>query len=65
MTTTVTVHVNGRYRATVIRNDEAPVTVEGNYNGRSGEKTFSLPHPANATFKISEVEVAAGDERSA
>jgi hypothetical protein len=36
MTTTVKVHVNGKYRATVIQDDREPVIVEGNYNGGSG-----------------------------
>lgn len=64
MTTTVKVHVNGKYRATVKQGDREPVTVEGNYNGGSGEKSFSLPHPAKATFEITEVQVAEGDERA-
>ncbi|UGY13766.1 hypothetical protein HAP48_0035120 [Bradyrhizobium septentrionale] len=57
MTTTVTVHVNGRYRASVKQDDGEPVIVEGNYDGSpnpSGEARFHLPHPANSTFEISE-----------
>lgn len=54
MTTTVKVHVNGRYRATVKQDGKDPVIVEGNYNGGTGEKHFYLPHPAKATFEISE-----------
>ena len=54
MTTTVKVHVNGRYRATVKQDDKLPVVVEGNYNGGSGEQSFHLPHPATGTFVISE-----------
>jgi len=62
MTTTVKVHVNGRYRAHVIqRNAEgsavATRVVEGNYDGSpnpSGEHTFYLSHPANNTFEITE-----------
>lgn len=57
MTTTVKVHVNGRYRATVKQDDREPVVVDGNYEGSpnpSGEKSFWLPHPAKATFEISE-----------
>ena len=65
MTTTVKVHVNGKYRATVKQDALDPVTVEGNYNGGSGEKSFSLPHPATGTFVISEEQVAEGDERPA
>jgi hypothetical protein len=64
MTTTVKVHVNGKYRATVKQDDRDPVTVEGNYNGGSGEKHFYLPHPAAGTFVISEEAVADGDERA-
>lgn len=63
MTTTVKVHVNGKYRATVVQDDGEPVEIEGNYNGGSGERSFSLPHPANAVFEISEKQVAEGDER--
>jgi hypothetical protein len=65
MTTTIKVHVNGKYRATVRQEGRDPVTVEGNYNGGSGEKSFSLPHPAKAAFYISEERVADGDEREA
>lgn len=65
MTTTVTVHVNGKYRATVRQDDNEPVIVEGNYNGGSGEKQFYLPHPAKGTFEISEEQVQEGDERPA
>jgi hypothetical protein len=62
MTTTIKVHVNGRYRATVTQvNGDGrqfePVVVEGNYEGSpnpSGEWTFGLPHPAAATFEITE-----------
>jgi hypothetical protein len=62
MTTTVKVHVNGRYRATVTQIDSDgrrrdPVVVDGNYGGSpnpSGEKSFYLPHPAAATFEVSE-----------
>lgn len=64
MTTTVRVHVNGRYRATVKQTDEygehEPVVVEGNYEGSpnpGGERSFSLPHPASAMFEITEEEV--------
>lgn len=63
MTTTVKVHVNGKYRATVKQNGLDPVMIEGNYNGGSGEKAFYLPHPAKAVFEISEEPVADGDER--
>ena len=65
MTTTVKVHVNGKYRATVIQDGREPVIVEGNYNGGSGEKSFYLPHRAKGTFVGSEEQVAEGDERPA
>lgn len=65
MTTTVKVHVNGKYRASVKQDGGESVTVEGNYNGGSGEKSFYLPHPAKATFDISEEQVRDGDERPA
>ena len=65
MTTTIKVHVNGKYRATVKQDDLEPVVVEGNYNGGSGEKSFYLPHPAKGTFEISEEYVVEGDERAA
>lgn len=63
MTTTVSIRVNGKYRATVVQNDGEPVTIEGNYNGGSGERSFSLPHPATGTFVVTEEQVADGDER--
>lgn len=65
MTTTVRVHVNGKYRATVKQDDRDPVTVEGNYNGGSGEKSFCLSHPARGTFVVTEEPVSPGDERPA
>lgn len=65
MTTTVKVHVNGKYRATVSQDGCEPVVVEGNYNGGSGEKSFYLSHPAAGTFVVSEEQVAEGDERPA
>jgi hypothetical protein len=63
MTTTVQVHVNGKYRAHVTvsnKTDETgsqTVIVEGNYEGSpnpSGNQNFYLAHPAEATFRISE-----------
>lgn len=65
MTTTVKVHVNGKYRATVKQDDYEPVIVEGNYNGGSGERSFALRHPAKGTFVVTEEQVAEGDERPA
>lgn len=57
MTTTVTVHVGGRYKATVKQNDLEPVEVHGNYEGSpnpTGSRNFYLPHPAEATLVITE-----------
>jgi hypothetical protein len=65
MTTTVKVHVNGQYRATVKQGALEPVIVEGNYNGGSGEKSFYLLHPANSTFVITEEYVKDDDKRPA
>lgn len=65
MTTTVKVHVNGKYRATVKQDDKEPVVVEGNYNGGTGERSFYLAHPANSTFVVTEEYVKDGDERPA
>ena len=62
MTTSVKVHVNGRYRATVVqtladgtRLDD--VIVEGSYEGSpnpSGERVFWLRHPAHSIFEVKE-----------
>jgi hypothetical protein len=65
VTTTVKVHVNGQYRATVKQDDRPPVEIEGNYNGGSGEKSFWLSHPANSTFVVTEIFVADHDKRPA
>lgn len=65
MTTTVKIHVNGQYRATVKQDDRDPVFVEGNYNGGSGEKSFYLPHPASGTFIVTEEYVKDDDKRTA
>jgi hypothetical protein len=68
MTTTVKVHVNGRYKATVKQTSAdgsvQEVEVHGNYDGSpnpSGEKSFSLRHPASGTFEITEEVVAPSD----
>lgn len=63
MTVRVQVHVNGKFRATVKQDGQEPVTVEGSYSGGTGEKSFILPHPAKATFEVSEEAVKDGDER--
>jgi hypothetical protein len=61
MTTSVKIHVNGQYRATVKQKladgHEETYVVEGNYEGSpnpSGEMTFHLRHPADNTFHIVE-----------
>ena len=62
MTTTIKVHVNGRYRATVTHTpasgvSERPVVVEGNYEGSpnpSGEHSCHLHHPAHGNFTTTE-----------
>jgi hypothetical protein len=64
MTTTVKVHVNGKYRATVKKTDAngniETTVIDGNYEGSpnpSGERSFGLYHPAAATFEITEEQV--------
>jgi hypothetical protein len=61
MTTTVKIHVNGRYRTTVKQThadgQSETTVIEGNYEGSpnpSGEKSFYLAHPATGTFEVSE-----------
>jgi hypothetical protein len=59
MTTSVRVHVNGRYRATVTQDDLPPVIIEGNYEGSpnpTGTHFFNLrgSHPTAGTFKVVE-----------
>lgn len=57
MTTSVKIHVNGRYRTTVVQDQKPPVIVEGNYTGSpnpSGEHVFQMSHPANSTFVVTE-----------
>lgn len=62
MTTTVKIHVNGRYRATVVQTDadgnvRPPVTIEGAYDGSpnpTGYGYFYLAHPAKGTFEVTE-----------
>lgn len=69
MTTTVKVHVNGRYRATVRQTNADgtvydTVEVHGNYAGSpnpSGEVSFHLRHPAQAVFDISEEPIPESD----
>lgn len=57
MTTTIKIHVNGRYRAIVTQDNQAPRVVEGNYEGSPnpfGDYSFYMPHPASSTFTITE-----------
>ncbi len=62
MTTTVKIHVNGQYRATVVQKNAdgiamPPVVIEGNYTNSpnpSGEHSFLLYHPATASFDVTE-----------
>lgn len=49
MTTTVKVHVNGKYRATVKQDENEPV-----YIGPQEERSFNLAHPAHSKFEITE-----------
>jgi hypothetical protein len=62
MTTSVKIHVNGRYRAVVRQDGVAkPVEVHGNYEGSpnpSGEHTFFLAHGSLSNkFVVSEYQV--------
>jgi hypothetical protein len=69
MTTTVKIHVNGRYRAKVVQVDaegdrSETIVVEGNYEGSpnpSGEYSFHLFHPAIASFEVKEEAVPEED----
>lgn len=59
MTTTVKVHVNGRYRAHVsvshASGDQEEHKVDGNgVEGATGELSISLRHPADAVIRVSE-----------
>lgn len=62
MTTTVTIRVSGKYRATVVQDGKDPVIVEGDYHDGRGEYSFALPHPATADFTVTEEPVEDGDE---
>lgn len=65
MTTTIRIHVNGRYKATVKQTTGVgtimdPVVVHGNYEGSpnpSGERFFNLSHPATSIFEVTEEQV--------
>ena len=59
MTTTVTVHVGGKYRAHVkiahAEGSQEEHSIDGDgIEGASGEQSFRLRNPADAIFKISE-----------
>ena len=59
MTTTIKVHVNGDYKTTVYQqnkgSDTRTATVIDAVGVNGGkEQSFYLPHPAAATFEISE-----------
>lgn len=71
MTTSVKIHVNARYRATVKQDDRDPVIVEGNYEGSpnpSGEHTFWIGHTpekgSHSVFEVSEEYVPEPTEAS-
>jgi hypothetical protein len=60
MTTSITIHVNGRYRSFVKQDDAEPVTVEGNYEGSpnpDGRHTFWLRHGKPNAFTVTEEQV--------
>jgi hypothetical protein len=64
MTTTVTVKVDGKFRATVKQDGSHELKgVEGNYNGGPGEQTFKLDEHGSGTFEVKEVPIQEGDER--
>lgn len=62
MTTTVKVHVNGNYRASVHVEHENGQT-EDRKIGPNAEQAISLQHPAEATITIVEEPVPEVDER--
>lgn len=57
MTITTTVHVNGKYKAIIKRDDAPEIECHGNYEGSpnpGGSMNFS---PGSGTFTISEKQV--------
>lgn len=70
MTTTITLHVNGRYRA-IVKQDGAPepVEVHGNYEGSpnpEGKHTFNLVHGSKGNkFVVSEYYIPTDEEKQA
>lgn len=54
MTTSITVKVTGRNRAIVSQENRIPVTVEGDYNGGTGEQVFTFATNSSNTMTIKE-----------
>jgi len=57
MTTTITLHVNGRYVAKVKQDELDWVEVHGNYEGSpnpDGKRTFNLRHNTSNKFVVNE-----------
>ena len=57
MTTTIKVHVGGRYVTTIEQFGKPEVKVHGDYPGSpnpGGDHYIYLPHPATGVFRISE-----------
>lgn len=57
MTTTITLHVNGRYKASVKQDDGSWVEVHGNYAGSpnpDGKAIFNLRHATSNKFVVNE-----------
>lgn len=58
MTTTIKFHVNGNYETTIVQKNgdgsSSTVTISGAKKGEGDEYSAGLPHPAAATFDVSE-----------
>ena len=57
MTTTIKVHVNGKYKATVTQDQRPPVEIIGDYDGTpnpGGVSAFTLQRNAETTLHIKE-----------
>lgn len=57
MTTTVSIHVGGHYKAVVTKNGGTPFEVHGDYEGSpnpGGNWSDHIPHPAEATITVKE-----------
>lgn len=70
MTTTVKVHVNGRYRANVkvshASGDQEELVVEGAYDGSPNPTGYGyvyMRHPADAVIRVSEEPVPAEENK--